>query len=434
MDPGVHVQMSSPVPRPAVKPLKVTMLVSSYPRRSDDSASIFLRNLAESLRDHGVVVHVLAPADGKAGTTSENGVTVQRFRYFPGPWQKLAYGSGVLPNLRRNPLLWLQVPFFVACMVISLFRSVRKIRPDVIHAHWVIPQGCVAVLAKMAYKTPAIITLHGGDAFSLTARLLQKLKRFALRRSDAWTTNTRTTASAVVSGDPVLQPLVIPMGVDVDHFASGKREQLRARIPQDTQVVLFVGRLVEKKGVEDLITAFSLLPDRPRTLLWIVGDGELKTELEALAEQKGIAQQTIFWGRMPNDQLPDFYAAADLFVGPSVVAASGDTEGQGVVFLEAMAAGLCVLATKAGGISEVVEDGRTGILVEPRNPRQLADTMVKLLTDKRRRCALASNALEKVKNTYSWSKIAMQFDDLYRSVLANHRRLSERSSHTQNLR
>lgn len=434
MDPGMHAHMSSPAPRPAVKPLKVTMLVSSYPRRSDDSASIFLRNLAESLRDRGLVVHVLAPADGRAGTISENGVIVQRFRYFPGPWQKLAYGSGILPNLRRNPLLWLQVPFFVACMAIALFRCVRKMRPDVVHAHWVIPQGCVAVLAKMAQKTPTIITLHGGDAFALTAGLLQKLKRFALRRSDAWTTNTRTTSNAVVGDQPVLQPMVIPMGVDVEHFASGKPEQLRARVPEDTQVVLFVGRLVEKKGVEDLIRAFSLLPDLTRTRLWIVGDGELKKELQSLAEQTGIAQQTTFWGRMPNDQLPDFYAAADLFVGPSVVAASGDTEGQGVVFLEAMAAGLCVLATKAGGIGEVVEDGRTGVLVEPRNPRQLADAMAQLLIDERRRSALAANALEKVKNTYSWPKVAMQFDDLYHSVLANRRYLTEQSGHTQDLR
>lgn len=430
MDPGVYAHMSSPAPRPAVEPLKITMLVSSYPRCSDDSASIFLRNLAESLRDRGLRVHVLAPADGKAGTTSENGVIVQRFRYFPGPWQKLAYGSGILPNLRRNPLLWLQVPFFVACMAIVLFKSVRKMRPDVIHAHWVIPQGCVAVLTRMAHKTPTIITLHGGDAFAFTAGLLQKLKRFALRRSDAWTTNTRTTSNAVVGDQSVSQPMVIPMGVDVDHFASGKREKLRASIAEDMQVVLFVGRLVEKKGVEDLIRAFSLLSDRARARLWIVGDGELRTKLEALAEQMGIVQQTTFWGRMPNDQLPDFYAAADLFVGPSVVAASGDTEGQGVVFLEAMAAGLCVLATKAGGISEVVEDGHTGVLVEPSNPRQLADAMAQLLIDKRHRSALAASALEKVKNTYSWPKIALQFDNVYHSVVANRRCMTERSSHT----
>lgn len=403
------------------------MLVSSYPRHSDDSASIFLRNLAENLRDRGLVVHVLAPAsDGNAGTTSENGVIVHRFRYFPRPWQKLTYGSGILPNLRRNPLLWIQVPFFVLSMTVSLCRYLHKVRPDVLHAHWVIPQGLVAILGKLFYRVPTVITLHGGDAFALASPPLQTLKRFAIRHSDAWTANTRTTASAVVTDQP--EPLVVPMGVDVDHFASGEREQLRANMPKDTRVVLFVGRLVEKKGVEDLIRAFSLLPDRTRTRLWIVGEGELKTELETLAEQTGIIQQTTFWGRMPNDRLPDLYAAADLFVGPSVKAASGDTEGQGVVFLEAMAAGLCVLATRAGGISEVVEDGYTGVLVEPRNPQQLANAMAQLLTDKRRRSVLVANALKKVKNTYSWPRIAMKFDDLYQSVSANRGCMTGQSS------
>jgi glycosyltransferase involved in cell wall biosynthesis len=393
------------------------MLVSSYPRDTDDSASIFLRNLAESLRDRGLVVHVLAPADGKAGTTSERGVTVQRFRYFPGPWQKLAYGSGILPNLRRNPLLWTQVPFFVFSMTVSLYRCLRKVRPDVLHAHWVIPQGLVAILGKVVYRVPTVITLHGGDAFALTSPVLQTLKRFALRHSDAWTTNTRTTASAVITGQSVPQPMVIPMGVDVDHFASGKREKLRARIPKNTHLVLFVGRLVEKKGVEDLIKAFSLLSDRTRTRLWIVGDGELKTELERMAKETGIVQQTTFWGRMPNEQLPDFYAAADLFVGPSVVATSGDAEGQGVVFLEAMAAGLCILATRSGGILDVVDDTKTGALVEPRQPKQLAERMEQLLHDDRLRRTLARNAYDKVSKHYKWDKIATSFEKLYKNIV-----------------
>jgi glycosyltransferase involved in cell wall biosynthesis len=288
------------------------------------------------------------------------------------------------------------------------------------------------MLAQLFYKTPTIITLHGGDAFALTAKPLQKLKQFTLRHSDAWTTNTRTTSSALVSDHSVPQPSVIPMGVDVDRFASGNRHELRADLTRDTAVVLFVGRLVEKKGVNDLIRAFSMLPAHvgEKTKLWIIGDGELRPELEALAQRLGVAEHTKFWGRIANDQLPDFYAAADLFVGPSVVAASGDTEGQGVVFLEAMAAGLCVLATKAGGISEVVEDGYTGVLVDPRNPQQLANAMGQLLLDKRRRCTLAANALEKVKNTYSWPKIAMQFNDLYRSVLAKRRCLAGQSNQT----
>ena len=394
------------------------MLVSSYPRGPTDSASIFLRHLAESLHDRGLAITVLAPADDKAGTTLENGVTVQRFHYFPKPWQKLAYGSGILPNLRRNPILWLQVPFFLVCMTISLLRGLHRVRPDVVHAHWVIPQGMIAILARLFYKTPTVITLHGGDAFAFTNKSLQKLKQYALRKCDAWTTNTRVTSSAVGSSYLMPQPYVIPMGVDVDRFASGNRNRLRADLNPDEKIVLFIGRLVEKKGVDDLIRAFSMLPAHlsEKTRLWIVGDGELRPDLEALVGQLGVAEHTKFWGRIANNQLSDYYAAGDIFVGPSVVAESGDTEGQGVVFIEAFAARLCVLATRTGGISEVIEDGTTGVLVEPSNPPLLAQAMVALLCNKELTTRLTANAFAEVQKKYQWAKIASEFECVYRRI------------------
>ena len=115
-------------------------------------------------------------------------------------------------------------------------------------------------------------------------------------------------------------------------------------------------------------------------------------------------------------QLPDYYAAADLFVGPSVIADSGDTEGQGVVFLEAASARLCILATHVGGISEVIDDGKTGILVEPRDPESLAQNIERLLKDHDLRTSLAAHAYRKVKDHYNWDMIAVQFKDLYQQL------------------
>lgn len=400
-------------------PIKVLMLASSYPRRRDDTASVFLRYLAENLHARSVAVYVLAPADQESGSETEKGVTVHRFRYFPGTWQRLAYGSGILPNLKCNPLLWAQVPFFLASMTYSLLRLMREIQPDILHAHWLIPQGTIAVLVKVFRKIPVITTVHGGDVFGLQGTLLGKIKRFTLRRSDAWTSNTRASSDAVGDGASVPPPQIIPMGVDINRFASGNRNRLREGLRPDENVVLFVGRLVEKKGVDDLIEAFSLLPSgiQARTRLWIVGSGEQQKMVQTLASQLGVAGEIKFWGKIANDRLPDFYAAADLFVGPSVVAESGDTEGQGVVFLEAFAAQLCVLATKTGGITEVIEDGHTGVLVEPRNAKQLASAMEKLLNKEQLRAILAANAHEKVVELYNWEKIAMDFEQLYRSLL-----------------
>jgi glycosyltransferase involved in cell wall biosynthesis len=399
-------------------PLKVLFLTSSYPRNNDDSASVFLRYLANALTNRHVEVHVLAPSEGKASKTIDGSVTVHRFQYFPVRLQNLAYGSGIIPNLSHSPWLWIQVPFFLWSMTQSLVRLLFKERPSVVHAHWVIPQGLIAVLAKPLHRTPVITTAHGADVFALRGMVKNRLKRLVLSRSDAWTANSGATAGAGGVDASVSTPRIIPMGVDIELFAGGNREKLRAQLCADESLVLFVGRLVEKKGCGDLLRALALLPEslRLRTTLWIVGDGNQRHDLERTAKSLGIGRKVCFWGAISNHRLPDFYAAADLFVAPSIEASSGDSEGLGVVFLEAFAGRACVIATCTGGISSVVIDNVTGLLVEPRNPKQLAATMAKLLVDSSLRARLVDNAYIKVATRYNWERIGEEFESLYREV------------------
>src|SRR5262249_30406142 len=144
--------------------IKILLLASSYPRSRADSASIFLRQFAEKLGARGIDVHVLAPSDENGGTTIEGMVTVHRFQYRPvSLLPGLAYGSGIVANLRRHPWLWLQVPLFSVSMVLALRRLIRTEQPNVIHAHWILPQGLIAVLTKYLYKVPVIVTAHGAD-------------------------------------------------------------------------------------------------------------------------------------------------------------------------------------------------------------------------------------------------------------------------------
>jgi glycosyltransferase involved in cell wall biosynthesis len=399
--------------------LKICLLTSSYPRSSEDTASVFLRHLADKLADRGVDVHVLAPADGEGATTIEKNVTVRRFQYLPVSLQKLAYGSGILPNLRRQPLLWTQVPFFLASMTWSLLRLIRRERPDLIHAHWILPQGLVAVLSKYLCGISVITTAHGTDAFALQNKLVRRLKRFVVGKSDAWTANSRATSNAIGWPASLPSPRIIPMGVDADFFSRGNPDSLRRELPENDSLVLFVGRLIENKGCRDLLHAVSLLPEsiRAKTTLWIVGDGYDRASLQQSANAFRISHKVRFWGSVRNDLLPNFYAAADLFVAPSIQTASGEAEGQNVALLEASAARACVLATRIGGISEFVKDGITGVLVEPGNPRELAAAMEKLLLDAPLRSRLAESASLDVKSRYDWRQIAAQFEQLYRQVV-----------------
>ena len=362
---------------------------------------------------------MLAPAERKGVTTIENSVTVHRFQYLPVSLQRLAYGSGILPNLRRRPLLWTQVPFFLVSMTWSLLRFVRRERPDLIHAHWILPQGLIAMLAKYLYGIPVITTAHGTDAFALQGKVTNRLKRFVVAKSDVWTSNTHATSHAVGCSVSLPKPHVIPMGINVAFFSGGNRARLRRELPRYDLLVLFVGRLEGGKGCYDLLQAYSLLSPglRARTTLWIIGDGDESVRLKEYAARVGAGAKIRFWGTISNSLLPDFYAAADLLAVPSI------TEGQGVILLEAFAAKTCVLATRVGGIEEVVQDGLTGLLTAPHDPKQLAGAMEKLLCDESFRAELAKNAFVQVED-YDWKKVTERFEELYRETSRPNKRHS----------
>ena len=391
--------------------MRVLWLTSSYPRHPTDSASVFLRHLAQALSREGIDVHVLAP-DHPTVEPAASPVPLHTFRYaFPRRRQKLAYGAGILPNLRRSPWLHAQIPGFVAAMAWAAWRLSHRLRPDLLHAHWILPQGAIATLLGNRLHLPVVITAHGGDAFSLNGRLLGGLKRWTLRHADAWTSNTRTTAAA--TGSPVA-PTVIPMGVDWRRFA--RADPIPLSEAGDSPIVLFVGRLVEKKGVADLLTAFASLPPSLNARLWIVGDGSERQRLEDWARRLGIAARTRFFGRIPNEALPAYYAAAEVFVAPSVIDRRGDTEGQGVVLLEAMASGTAIVANRVGGIGEVIEDGITGLLAPAGDPAALSGKLAQALNDAALRRRLARRAREKAR-AYDWPVIARRFAGFYRTLV-----------------
>lgn len=407
---------------------KIVMLTSSYPRSESDNSSPFLMHLINYLRKyHNNEVHIVAPDSQYSIDFFDD--HVHYFRYFYKPWQQLAYGSGILPNLRRNPLLWALVPFFLIAMFIKLCAVMIKHKPDIIHAHWILPQGFLAILSKFIFKKPVVVTAHGADAYAYQSGLLMKLKKFTLSHCDSWTANTIATAIAAWPNHQSNKPVIIPMGVDVSHFSSGSRKHLRKK-NEHRKIVLFVGRLVEKKGINDLLEAFSALPDdiKQSARLWIVGDGHKRTELEQLSEKLEISGLVRFWGQVPNLELPHYYAAADLFVGSSVADLSGDTEGQGVVFIEAFASKLCVIATRIGGIPEVVEDGITGVLVEPESPDKLALAIASLLSDDQKRQLLAANAFKTAYEKYDWVRVSGQFNRLYDDILSIDRSSSNHAS------
>jgi len=348
-----------------------------------------------------------------------DGVEIRRFNYFIPQRQALCYRSGMLPNLKQSQLLWFQVPFYLVNLFMSVLRVVRKESIDVINAHWVVPQGIVMRLIQSVSPVPVVLTVHGGDIFAFQGLAGRSLKRLALKRADACTANSMFTRGQLLQLCPSAEVSIVPMGVDVTEFEPKQRNPiLRRRLGVEAEMILFVGRLVEKKGVHNLLAAMQrVLKSSPKAMLVLVGDGTQRDELERMAERLQIGSALRFLGKLPHDQLPEYYAAADLFVGPSVVDRSGDTEGLGVVFIEAASAGLAMVGTSVGGISDVLVHNVTGLAVEPDQPEALAEAIERLLSDEALRCRLGAAARQHVLSQFSWSQVAERFSSVFSGVL-----------------
>lgn len=404
--------------------MKVLVAASSaFPRWGNDPIPAFVHDLSVGVKERGADVAVLVPHHpGAKRFEIVDGMRVYRFRYFlPSALERLCYDGGILPNMKRSVLARLQLPFLVAAELFSLFAVAARERPDIIHAHWILPQGFTAALIGKLFRIPVVVTAHAGDVFPLNNPLFRLLSRFSINSAAAITVNSSFTKAAVEK-IASRTAKVIPMGVDLKLFSSASSSAaaaVRKKYAITGKMLLFVGRLAEKKGVTYLISAMAAVVESyPQCKLVIVGDGPERVALVRQSQQLGLSGTVIFAGSVPNKLLPPYYRAADVFVLPSIVDSRGDTEGLGVVLLEAIAAGTPVVASNVGGIHDVVIGGKTGLLVEQKNSQQLPAAIIGLLGSSRLRRSLSAAATKHIGKNYSWQKVAGDFYGVYSAVLS----------------
>jgi glycosyltransferase involved in cell wall biosynthesis len=381
----------------------------------DDVEPPFVFELCRRLSD-AFHVHVLAPhAAGAAVEEQLAGIQVIRFRYFFSRWESLAYNGGILANLKQNPLRFGLIPFFSLSQLWALLKLLRRQPFDCIHAHWLIPQGFIALMASWFFRSapPLVTTSHGGDLFGLKGFIFNWLKRSVARHSAAITVVSRTM-------DDMLRKLnvneekihVIPMGVDLSERFVPSADR------GDGKVLLFVGRLVEKKGLAYLIEALpSILARHPSAKLRIVGDGQERETLQKLLNRLKLNEHVEFMGAVKNESLPAIYQASDVVVFPSVVAGDGDREGFGLVLVEALGCECAAVVTDLPAMRDIVNDGQTAFVVPQKNSAKLAENIIDLLDDPQLRRRLGQTGRNYVLQRFDWCIIAKQYTNLVHSVV-----------------
>lgn len=396
---------------------KILLLTSNFPRWQGDSTTPFVLHFAQDLQQLGWQVDVLAPHAPEAKKREIlDGVRVRRFQYFwPSSWQTVCYGGGALVNLRRRPYEKLKLPALVLAEWASLMRELAGGHYDLVNPHWILPQGFVSTLAAPLFGLPTAITVHGGEVFGLKGALMTSLMRTSIRRAQAVTVNSSATEAIVRTIDPTAKHVLrIPMGVDgtpPDEEAAAAVRDTHAA--SEEFLLVFVGRVILEKGIEEVIRAARMLRDRGRRVkTLVIGEGQERGYAEQLCSSLNMSDGVTFLGWLEPEDVKNHMAAADVFIGPSW------TEPQGLTFREALVAGTPVVATGVGGIIDAIKHEETGIIIEPKSPEQLADAICRLLDEPELGQRLAAAGRDLVQRDMTRPATARKYSDAFRQLVS----------------
>jgi len=375
--------------------------------RPGDSLSPFLWEYCLGLKDRGWDITVLVPHHTglKLEENWEN-INIKRFKYLPERYENLAYSGGLMPGLRRSPLKGLKLPFYIYSMYSEALRIISSGGIDIVNFHWLFPACFWLRRFKAKTGIPIVLTGHGTDVRLAIAGLF----RFFAHRSLA-ITSALTLNSDYMKG--ILKDLithttveVIPMGVDTERFKPGIES------PSKSKRILYIGRLIEQKGVGILLDAFcEVIKKIPEARLEIIGYGPQKEYLVDKIGDANLFNAVKISDPVGYDFLPEKYRSARVLALPSLI-----PEGLGMTAVEAGACGVPTVTFGLGGTSEYVINEDTGIIVD-KNKKALAEGMIRILSDDALADRMGQNARQSTLERYLWPVISEKFDRLFRQLI-----------------
>lgn len=408
--------------------MRVVHIATAFPRHEEDPITPWLVRLLGELRERDVAAEALAPAYRGRDSGRVAGIPVQRFRYAPAAWETLSHDQTVPDRLRSSPAHAALLPGYLAGGILAAGRLGRE-RPDVVHVHWPVPHALFGSALRLASggRTAMVCSYYSVELSWVEHDLpwLRPFLRWSVRSADAVTAISTFTAGRVreLADRPVR---VVPFAAALDAEEGGEGEsggrgeaarQWTEPLGGPEIHLLFVGRLVERKGVHVLVEALPrILEERPARLT-VVGEGTWERRIRELAEARGVGSRVHLTGFVPREELHRLYATCDVFVLPAVVDARGDSEGLGVVLLEALRFGRPVVASRTGGIPDIVHPGTSGWLVPPGDPEALARTILEVAADPEAARRRAEEGRRWAARRFSWSRICGELIEVYREAV-----------------
>jgi glycosyltransferase involved in cell wall biosynthesis len=407
--------------------LKICTLTHTYPRFPNDINAPFVEQLMEHIARLGNEVSVLTAYDPEWNRQPEDHtVDLRTYRYiWPESLHILGYSRTIEGNVRFRKRVMALSPFLFFFAWRAFLKLVREKKPDVLHAHWILPNGFIAGLVARATGIPLLIQLHGSDVFTAEKNsLFRRMARFAAESAAYITTPSPDLAERLGAlGVDTTKIGLVPNTVEADFASEVTPEDVtrlkeKLGIPDGCPVILAMGRMVHVKGFSYLIEAFArIAEDHPQARLVLAGGGVLFEEIRGKIGRLNLENRVSLPGAVLRGEVPLYFKMADLFVVPSIRHESGAVDGLPVVIPEAMAAGLPIIASKVGGIPVLVRNGCNGILVPERDTASLAEAMRTLLGDAGLCRGYGGRARSIIENSVNYDCIAGHYTSLYRELI-----------------
>ncbi len=316
-------------------------------------------------------------------------------------------------TIHQLNILKLKIPYFNTIKNIIWFKGfIRRIRPDIIHMHYLEPFGLAPILCDFK---PFIVSTWGSDILGFLNESVESFrqqfsKKFILKKATIVTSTTKFLAKATAKYANLdwRKIEIVPFGVDINQFSP------QSKIKSKRITIGMIKHLLPKYGVEYLIKAIPQVYNQYKNIkVLIVGSGYQRDYLIELVKKLKIENIVTFQEEVPYSQVPTYLSQIDIFVMPSI----SESESFGVAAIEAQAMEIPVVASRVGGVSEAVWDGETGILIEPKNPQAIADALMVLLQNEERRLEMGKKGREFVIQSYDWNKNAGKMESLYKALL-----------------
>ncbi len=384
---------------------KILIVTTSFPSDENDTAGIAIKQLACAMKNIGMHVEVLCPSIGSKDEKGIiSGIKVHRFRYFFRKYEMLfGRGGGIMPMLKKHPILYLVLPFAIISFIIAILKTSSRF--DVMQIEWSV-NGLFALPARFLSGKKMVVSLLGSDMMKArSSPLFRLINSIVFKSSDAVTAVSRALREeALEQGSEKEKTFYLPYGLSTEFL--GKRP---ASFEKPFKL-LYVGNLIKLKNVDIILKTMKLLPSY--YTLTIVGDGPDKAYLENLSAELGINTRVKFTGRLPHDQIPEIMSEHHALILISL------SEGKPNVVYEAMACGLSVVVSNIPGSREYITDKVNGLVIEQINEKQLKNALLTLFSSKELYTEISDNAKRFArKNKITWEDTARMYNNIYANLL-----------------